>query len=222
MTHPFWILLARELRIEGRSREMLSGGLLLALLTLVLGNLAWSRLADLPATAPGVLWIAFAFAGTLTLSRSLHRERDRGTWEALGLLPIDWGIVYLVKAAANFLVLLFIEAVALPLYAILFGADLLAPLAKLVPVLLLGTLGLAAAGTLLAALSSHGRAREILLPILLFPLLVPLLMMTMQATEKVLRGLPSSDALAEHLLLIAFDAIFLAIGWLTFDYVLSD
>ena len=201
---------------------MLTGGLLLGFLTLVLGNLAFSRIADAPATAAGVLWISFAFAGTLTLSRSLHRERDRGTWEALALLPIDWGLVYLVKVAANVVVLLLIEAVTLPLYALLFGTDLLEPLFKLVPILLLGTIGLASAGTFLAALSSHGRAREILLPILLFPLLVPVLMMAMQGTEKAITGLPSSDFVAEHVVLLAFDAIFLAIGWLTFDYVLSD
>lgn len=220
--NPFWTLLAKELRIETRGREMLSGGLLLAFLTLVLGHLAWNQIPDPALVAPGVLWIAFAFAGTLTLSRSLHREKDRGTWEALALLPVDWGTVFLVKATANALALLFIEAVCLPLYALLFDADLLTPLAKLVPILLLGTIGLSAAGTMLAALSSHARAREILLPILLFPLLLPLLMMTLQATEKILRGLPSSALLSEHLLLIAFDAIFLAIGWLTFDYVLSE
>jgi heme exporter protein B len=201
---------------------MLTGGLLLVFLTLVLGNLAFARLPEEAATAAGVLWISFAFAGTLTLSRSLHRERDRGTWEALALLPIDWGLVYLVKVCANVVVLLVIEAVALPIYSALFGADLLAPLLKLVPILLLGTIGLAGAGTFLAALSSHARAREILLPILLFPLLVPLLMMAIQGTEKAIAGLPSSDFLAEHVLLLAFDAIFLAIGWLTFDYVLSE
>lgn len=201
---------------------MVTGGLLLGFLTLVIGNLAFSRVADRPATAAGVLWISFAFAGTLTLSRSLHRERDRGTWEALALLPIDWGLVYLVKVAANVVVLLVIEAITLPLYALLFGSDLLEPLFKLIPILVLGTIGLASAGTFLAALSSHGRAREILLPILLFPLLVPVLMMAMQGTQKAIAGLPSSDFVAEHVLLFAFDAIFLAIGWLTFDYVLSD
>jgi heme exporter protein B len=222
MTRPFWILLRRELLIEARSREMFTGGILLVFLTLVLGNLAFARLAEPATTAAGVLWISFAFAGTLTLSRSLHRERDRGTWEALGLLPVDWGTVFLVKVCANVLVLLLIETIALPIYSALFGTDLLVPLLKLVPIFILGTTGLAAAGTLLAALSSHARAREILLPILLFPLLIPVLMMAIQGTEKAILGLPSSDFVAEHVLLLAFDAIFLAIGWLTFDYVLSD
>lgn len=220
--NPFWLLVQKELRIESRGREMLSGGLLLSFLILVIGNLAWAGLGDASRVASGVLWVAIVFSGTLVLSRSLHRERDRGTWEALALLPVDWGTVYLVKVAASLLILLVLEALSLGALALLFDYDLLTPLVKLVPVLVLGTLGFSAIGVILAGLSSHARTREILLPILLLPLLLPLLMMCLQATQKVLGGLPSSEALSEHLLLIAFDAIYLAIGWLTFDYVLSD
>lgn len=219
---PFALLVARELRIEARAREMLTGGLLLALLTLVLGHLAWANADEPERVAAGVLWVSFTFAGTLTLSRSLHRERDRGTWEALALLPVDWGTIFFAKAAANTIVLLLVEAIVLPLYAVLFNYDLLTPLPKLAPVLILGTIGFCAVGTLLSALSSHARAREILLPILLLPVLIPLFMMSIQATHKILLGLPSSALLAEHELLLAFDAIFLAIGWLTFDYVLGE
>jgi heme exporter protein B len=218
----FGLLVSKELRIEVRGREMFTGGLLLAVLTLVIGHLAWGGIEDPRIAAPGVLWISFAFASTITLSRSLHRERDRGTWEGLALLPVDWGQIFLAKALANTLVLLVVEGVAVALYAVLFNGDLLTPLAKLVPILVLGTLGFSAAGTLLAALSSHGRAREILLPVLLFPLLLPLLMMAIQATDKVLHGAPSSQLVGEHVLLLAFDAIYLAIGWLTFDYVLGE
>lgn len=218
----FRTLLGKELRVEARGREMLSGGLLMALLVLLIGQLAWGGLGEPRRVAPGVLWVAIAFAGTLTLSRSLHQERDRGTWEALALLPVDWGQIYLAKAAANFLVLLLIEAIALPLYALLFNFDLASPLPKLAPVLLLGTLGFSASGTLLAALSAHGRAREILLPILLFPLVLPLLMISLQATERILAGAPSSLLVAEHEFLIAFDAVYLAVGWFAFDYVLGE
>lgn len=201
---------------------MLTGGLLLALLTLVIGHLAWGGIEDPRVAAPGVLWIAFAFASTIALSRSLHRERDRGTWEALALLPVDWGQIFLAKVLANTLVLLVVEAVAITLYSMLFNGDLLTPLPKLAAIFVLGTLGFSAAGTLLAALSGQARAREVLLPVLLFPLLLPLLMMTVQATDKALRGLPSSALVGEHALLVAFDAIYLAVGWLTFDYVLGE
>lgn len=218
----FWLLVGKELRIEARGREMFSGGLLLAFLVLLVGNLAWAGVADAPRVASGVLWVGYVFAGTLVLSRSLHRERDRGTWEALAVLPVDWGTVYFVKVASSGLILLLLQFLSLGIYAALFDFDLLTPLIKLAPLLLLGTIGFCALGVLLAGLSSHARTREILLPILLLPLILPLLMMAIQATQKVLSGLPSSAALSEHLLLLAFDAIYLAIGWLTFDHVLSD
>jgi heme exporter protein B len=218
----FLTLLAKELRVEARSREMTTGALLLGLLVLVLGSLAWSdRMA--PATlAPGLLWLALVFAGTLSLSRSLHRERDRGTCDLLALLPVDPGIVFLAKAAANLIVLLIVLALALPLFAALHDYDMATPLPRLGLVFLLGATGFSAAGTLLAAASAHGRARETLLPILLFPLLVPLLMMTLQGTQRVLEGASLADVAPELQVLLAFDIIYLAIGWLTFDRLLGD
>lgn len=218
----FLVLLGKELRVEARAREMLAGGLILAFLVLLIGNLAWGDLAPPARVAPGALWVGYVFAGVLAFSRNLHRERDRGTWEALALLPVDLGLVYLAKATANALVLLLIQALSLPLFALLFDYDFVPHLAKLVPLLVLGAVGFSAAGTLTAGIAAHGRSREILLPILLIPLLIPVLMMAVQATEKLLRGFPSSDLVPEHTLLIAFDAIYLAIGWLTFDDVLRE
>lgn len=217
----FWILLGKELRIEARSRELLTGGLLLVLLVLVLSNLAWG---DGPAdvVAAGVLWIALVFGGTLSVSRSLHRERDRGTWEALALLPVDWGTLFLAKAAANLVVLVVLAAAALPLYALLFDFDLAPSIARLAVVLLLGLIGFSAAATFLATASAHGRAREILLPLLLFPLLIPLLMMGVQATRRVLDGATLGHVASELQLLAAFDIMFLALGWLMFDHLLGE
>ena len=218
----FLTILAKELRVEARSREMLSGGLLLILLVLVLSNLAWSDVSSGRALAAGVLWIALTFAGTSSLSRNLHRERDRGTWEGLALLPVDWGTIYLAKALANLLVLLVLAAFLLPLYALFFNVGLLHALPRLALVLLLGLAGFAAAGTLIATASGHAQAREVLLPVLLFPLLVPLLMMAIQATQRVLDGVPLGGVMQEIQLLAAFDIIFLAIGWLTYDYLLGE
>lgn len=218
----FGVLLAKELRVEARSREMWSGAALLALLVLVVAYLAWGQLGPGAVLASGVLWIALIFAGTLGLSRNLHRERDRGTWEALALAPVDAGTVYLAKAAAVALVLAVVEALVLPLFALLYNADLLTPLPRLLPVLALGIIGFSAAGTLLAGLSAHARAREVLLPLLLFPLLVPLLFVGLLATQRVLDGAMLLDLLRELEVLAAFDAAYLALGWLTFDYLLSE
>lgn len=218
----FGILLLKELRTEMRGREMLGAGLLLALLVLLVGQLAWGRVPDPAASAPGVLWIAILFAALVALGRNLHRERDQGTWEALALLPVDRGTIYLAKVTALFLVLLLIETITIPLFALVFSDGLVAPLPELTPVLLLGSLGLSAAGTLLAGLSAPARYREVLLPILLLPLIVPLLMVALQATERVLRDTPISLLAAEYQFLLAFDAIFLAVGWIAFDHVLGE
>lgn len=217
----FWPLLGKELRVEARSRELLIGGVVLVLLILVVADLAWGD-APPEVVAPGILWVALAFAGTLSVSRSMHRERDRGTWEALAVLPVDWGTIYFAKATANFLILFLLEAFTLGLFGFLFDYGLGASLPGLAVVLLLGTAGFSGAGTLLAAASTHGRAREILLPVLLFPLLIPLLMMGVQATERILDGAAITDVAAELQLLLAFDTMFLAIGWLTFDYILGE
>lgn len=218
----FVTLLARELRVEARGREILTGTLPLAFLVLIVANLAWGGLGDVTLVTPGVLWVALVFAGTLGVSRNLHRERDRGTWPALAALPVDRGTVFLAKAAANAIVLLVVEAFALPLFALLFNADLIGPLPGLVPILLLGTVGFVATGTMLAAVSAHGRARQALLPILLFPLLVPLLMMCLQGTARVLAGEGLAAVTSELELLVAYDTIFLAVGWLAFDHLLEE
>jgi heme exporter protein B len=218
----FGTLLSKELRVEARSREMLTGGLVLTFLILILSQLAWGDAAAPARIVPGVLWIALAFSGTLSLSRSLHRERDRGTWEALALLPVDRGTIFLAKAAANLLVLLIVAIVSLPLLGLIFDVDLVSRVASLAPVVVLGVVGLSASGTLLAAATSHARARELLLPILLFPLLVPLLMMAVQATQRVMLGAAATEIAGELALLLAFDTIFLAIGWLAFDHLLGE
>lgn len=218
----FLTLLGKEMRVESRSRELTNAGILMTGLVLVLASLAWSDAAAAGLLAPGALWIAFTFASTVSLGRSLNRERDRGTWDALALLPVDWGVVFLAKVAANLIVLLVVQAVGVPLFSLLFDVDLVPIWPLLGLVLLLGGVGLCAAGTLLAAVSVHGRAREMLLPILLFPALIPLLMMAVQATQRVVAGAPLQAVSQELALMAAFDTIFLAIGWVAFDHLLGE
>lgn len=216
------LLVGKELVVEWRRRELVAGGLVLAFLVLLVGNLAWGELGNTPEVAPGVLWVAFVFAAVLTLGRSVHAEHDRGTWDALAVLPVEWGTIFFAKTTANLIVLAVVEAAAFAGYGILFRTDLWPAVPALAPTVILGSLGIVAAGTLLSGVAAHGRNREILLPILLVPALFPVLMMTVQATQKVLLGLPWQQTLDELELLAAFDAIFLTIGWLTFDHVVGD
>jgi heme exporter protein B len=189
---------------------------------LLVGNLAWSGLPDAAVVAPGVLWVAFVFAAILMMGRSVHGEHDRGTWDALAVLPVEWGTIFLAKTLANLVVLFIVEAAALAVYGLLFEQGIGSSVFALLPVLVLGSVGLVAAGTLFAGVAAHGRNREILLPILLIPALFPVLMMAVQATQKVLLGLPWQQTLRELELLVAFDAIFIAVGWLTFEHVVGD
>lgn len=218
----YLILVGKELVVEWRRRELIAGGLVLAFLVLLVGNLAWGALGSTAEVAPGVLWVAFVFAAVLTLGRSIHAEHDRGTWDALAVLPVDWGTLFFSKTTANFIVLLLVEAATFVGYGLLFRADLWPLVPALLPSVLLGSLGIVAAGTLLSGVAAHGRNREILLPVLLVPVLFPVLMMTIQATQKVLLGLPWQRTVSELELLAAFDAIFLSIGWLTFEHVVGD
>ena len=218
----FGVLLRKELRVEWRRRELLSGGLVLAFLVLLVGNLAWGDLEPASAAAPGVLWVAVVFAAVLTLGRSVHAEHDRGTWDALAVLPLEWSTIFFAKATANAIVLLLIEAAALAAYALLFGQDVTGMVAGLAPVFALGTIGVVAAGTLLSAVAAHGRNREILLPLLLVPLLLPVLMMAILATQKIFDGQAWQRFVPELELLLAFDAIYLTLGWLMFEHVVGD
>src|SRR6185436_2724528 len=161
-------LVWRDLLAEYRSREVLVGGIIFALLTLVIFNFAIDlRLDTAEEVAPGILWIGFAFAGMLAFGRSFSTERERGTLDGLLLAPIDRGAIYLARAATNAVLMGIVELVSLPIFVALYNlrvvwSDLLLTTA-------LGTVGFTGAGTLVAAIAANTRAREVMLPLLLLP-----------------------------------------------------
>jgi heme exporter protein B len=209
----------KDLLAESRSREVVSSSLLFALMVLVLLNFAFDlRVERAAAAGPGVLWVAFTFAGVLTLGRAFAREHDRGTLEGLLLAPIDPSTLYLAKVLASATFMALVEAVSLPAFVALFNVSLDWGLTLLV--VLLGTIGFAGVGTLLAAMAANARAREALLPLLLFPLVVPVLIATVKATGQAIGG-TTDDGHPWIGLLVAFDAIFLAVPLLIFNYVVE-
>jgi heme exporter protein B len=216
-------ILLKDLRIEWRTKETLAALLLLGLLTLVVLSFAFDPTSPLrePA-APGVLWVALIFAGTLGMNRSLLREREHDCLEGLLLGPIDRGAIYLAKTAANFLFMAAAQVVLLPLFVFFFNLPLLRTVGRLTPVLLLALLGFAAIGTIFAAVSLRTRAREVMLPLLMLPLAAPLFIAGIQASTQLMAGEPVS-AVAHWLNLIAaFDAVFLVVGWLGFEYAVEE
>ncbi len=212
-------ILAKDLRAELRARHIWLGMGFFALLTLVVFNFAFDlRVENTAAVAPGALWVAFVFASVIGLGRTLAAEMERGRMDRLLLCPVDRQALFLAKLAGNLIFMGAVELVALPVFAVLYNAPVLVP--SILPVVLLGTLGVATVGTLLAAVAATTRAREILLPLLLFPLLTPVVIAVVKATQAVIA--PVANDAPWLGLLAAFDIIFLSVSALTFPYVVED
>jgi len=216
-------ILWKDLQIELRTKETLAALLLLGLLTLLVLSFAFDPTSPLrDAAAPGVLWVALVFAGTLGMNRSLLRERDADCLQGLLLAPVDRGAIYLAKTAGNFLVMLAAQLVLVPLFVFFFNLPLWQTATRLAPVVALGLLGFAAVGTLFAAVSLRTRAREVMLPLLMLPLAVPLLIAGIQASAQLMAGAAVADVAHWLNLLAAFDAVFLVVGWMAFEYVVEE
>src|SRR6185369_9283702 len=175
----------------------------------------------LAAVLPGLLWLGFILAAVLGLGRAFFVEHENDCWEALLLTPGDKSAIYLGKLAGSLALMAVVESLVLGLFVVFFNADLTGAVAGLVLVMALGTLGIAAVGTLFAAITAQARARELLFPVLLLPVLVPVLLGTVKATEALLAHEPLSAVAHWLKLLAAADVVYLAIGLLTFDVILE-
>jgi len=215
-------IVIKDVSAELRTREMVSSMLVFSLLVILIFNFTFDLRADNQRTlAPGVLWVAIAFGGMLGLSRSFIVEKDRGSIEGLLLAPMDRSAIYLGKMLGNVLFMAGVEIIILPVFVVLFNlsaGDLL-PLAG---IMVLGTIGFAGVGTLFSAMVVHTRAREVLLPVLLFPVVIPVMLSAVRLTAAVLDGLPLAEMQNWLSLLIAFDAIFLALSFILFDFVMEE
>jgi heme exporter protein B len=222
----FAALVGKDLVAEWRGREMLTSTAVFALLVLVVFTFAFDlRAENVGLVAPGALWVAFAFAATLGLGRSMAQEVERGTLEGLLLCPTDPSTIYLAKLTSNLLFTGALEVAVLPIFAAMFDVPVLQP--GVLVVVILGTVGFVAAGTLFAAVAAGTRAREILLPVLLFPVSVPVMIAAVKGTAAVLDasagGMASLATAAPWLKLLAgYDELFVVIGWLAFQYVVEE
>ena len=221
LLHASGVILLKDLKAERRGRELLLTMLVFGVQVILVFIFAFDLNAGIRREAvPGVLWTTLVFAGTLGLSRSLAAEREQGCLDGLMLLPGDRSAIYFGKALANWLFLLILSAILLPLYAFLSGVDLLR--LPLVGILFLGTFGYVFTGTLLSTLVVRIRSREMLLPVLLLPVLVPLILACLRATTIVLSGGPGSELNTWLILLIAYDLVAFATGWMIFDAAIED
>ncbi len=214
-----WIILWKDIRCELRSKQMWAGMGLFALLVLVIFNFAFDlRVDNKAAVAPGALWVAFVFASFLGLGRTIAAEREKGSFDRLLLCPVNRKAIYLAKLLGNVFFIGVVEIVALPVFAVLFNVPF--ALGELLPIVLLGTIGIASVGTLFSAMAAATQARELLLPILVFPLIVPIVIAAVRATGALMVVTANEPPWLG--LIAAFDAIFLSLSTILFEYVIEE
>jgi heme exporter protein B len=216
-----WAIIVKDIVAEFRTREMISAMLVFSVLALLIFSFALDLRGEMArAAAPGVLWATVAFSGTLGLSRSLAREQQTGCIDGLLLAPMDRSAIFFGKALGNLAFMVVVEILLLPLFSALFNVPLLK--IGVLGVTALGTTGYAAVGTLLAAIAVNTRAREVMLPILLLPLMVPVLIAAVKTTGGLIEGGTLAELGGWGRLLVAYDLVIVAVSMLTFGYVVEE
>jgi len=215
-------IVGKDITAELRTKEMVSTMFIFSLLIIFIFNFAFDlRTENMQTLAPGVLWVAIAFAGMLGLSRSFILERDQNVLDGLLLAPVDRSAIYFGKMIGNVLFIGVVEIIILPFFIIFFNQPVTI-LPMLVGVVILGTIGFASVGTLFSAMAIHTRAREILLPIMLFPVVIPVMLAAVRLTSAILDNIPFEEVSQWLTLLVAFDAIFIAASFMLFEFVVED
>ncbi|HEX7628346.1 MAG TPA: heme exporter protein CcmB [Candidatus Methanoperedens sp.] len=221
----------KDLKAEFRTKQMLNSMVIFALLVIVIFSFAFGNEATIFVSnlnkkivdllAPGMLWIAFTFAGMLGLSRSFAGEKEEGCLEGLKLCPADRSEIYNGKVLSNAVLMFLMEMATLPIFVVLFSYDI-KNLPGLIVVIILGTFGFIFVGTLLSALTVNTRTREILLPVILFPVLIPVILSAVTATGTMLANGDFSDVAGEMQILVVYDIIFFVVAQMVFEYTIED
>ncbi len=214
-------IVKKDLSAELRSFELVSAMLVFSLLVIIIFNFALELDVKVrQSVTAGVLWTTFAFAGTLGLNRSMSAEKDRGCMDGLLLAPVDRSAIYFGKAISNLAFMLLVEVIVLPIYSVLYNVNLFRW--DLIGIILLGSIGYVAVGTLLSAMSVQTRTREVLLPILLFPVAIPVLLAAVKASNGILAGADFAEILTPLNILIVYDVVFIAVAFMVFDFVVEE
>ena len=211
----------KDMAAELRSRELLSSMLVFALLVILIFNFALELDATTRSTVTaGVLWVTFAFAGTLGLNRSMAVEKDRGCLDGLLLAPVDRSAIYFGKTIGNLIFMFIVEVIVLPVYSILYNQNLFN--IGLMAVIALGSIGFVVVGTLLSSMAVQTRTRDVMLPILLFPVIIPVMIAAVKASSGFLQAVPIDEVSPWLNLLIVYDMIFTAVSFMVFDYIVEE
>ena len=218
-----WAIFAKDLRVEWRHRETLPAMCVFAILVVFLFNFAFEPAREETLRLlPGLLWIAFSFAGILGFNRSFAAERENSCLEGITLAPIDPGAFYLGKMLANLVFLTVTEVVVVFAASLWYNFSFFASLQWFALVTFLSTLGYVAVGTTFGAVAAHTRMREVMLPVLQFPVAVPILIAGIEGTQGALRGDAPSSSASWIKLAAGFSVIFVVLSYLLFEHVLEE
>ena len=218
-----WAIIRKDIVTEMRTKELFSSMLTFSLLVTVIFSFAFGFSTELVRlSAPAMLWITFTFAGVLGLSRSFALEKEGNAVLGLLLTPTDRSLIYFGKMISGTIFVFIVGIIIVPMFILFFNLSFLATLVPLVPVIFLGALGFVSVGTLFSAMAVNTRLREVLLPILLFPIIIPLIVSAVKLTGLVLEGKPLSEGSSALQLLIAFDIIFIAACAVVFEFVIEE
>lgn len=218
-----WAIVWKDIRAEIRTKEIFSSMFIFSLLVLVIFNFSIDLLEVNPLDiAQGVLWIAFTFSGILGLNRSFLFEKENDCLQGLMLTPIDRSAIYFGKMLGNLIFMLIMEAITVPVFVVLFNIGIYDKILKLAIVIFLGTFGFVIVGTLFSAISVNIKAREVMLPVLLFPIIVPIVIAAVKSTGAILAGKPFEEIISWIKLIAVFDVVFLVVSFLSFEYIIEE
>jgi len=218
-----WAIFRKDLLIELRTKDSFNAMLFFGIVVLVIFSFALASVRDfIRSAAPGILWVAFAFSGTLGLNRMFAAEKENGCLQGLLMIPVDRGIIYLGKMLAATVFMLICEIIIFIFTLVFFNLTVWQEIPWLALIFLVGSLGFAAVGTLLSAIAVNTRMREVLLPLILFPVVLPILINAVEATNIVLNGGGYGALRLPLSIMSVFTIVFATISFLLFEHVLED
>lgn len=221
MLRTITTILWKDLKIELRTKEALSAAFVFCVLVLVIFSFTLNLDSEeARRLGAGFLWVAFAFGGILSLNRSFALEKDDGCAKALALAPVDRGGIYAGKFLANVIFMFATQLLILPLFAVFFNVPIGSGVPLLVLVFLLGSIGFSAVGTLFSAVAANTRMRELMLPLLLLPVSIPVLLASVEVTSYAL-GVNDEPSFWFKLLVV-YDVVFFTVSFLLFEYVMEE
>jgi len=216
-------LLWKDLLIELKSRETILSMFLFSVIVILIFNFAFEGdIKTITKLSPGLMWTTFLFFGVLGLNRSFTLEKENNSLQGTLLAPVDRSVIYLSKFISNLIFVLFVELISLPLFAIFLNVNLFENFSNLWLILLLGTIGFISVGTLFSAISVNTKMREVMLPLLLFPISTPAFIASVKCTSAILRNRPIETYSNWLGILILFDVVFFVTSFLIFEFVVEE